>query len=59
MTAKKTRRIAKAERAVMMAARKLSRLRDPQKKLKLMWVLSWMELRDLEDFRPAGGFDQQ
>jgi hypothetical protein len=49
-------RVTKAERAVATAARKLSRLKDPMKKCKLMWQLSWLELRDLEDFRPAGGF---
>lgn len=48
--------IAESEKRVQVAARKLSRMKDPRKKLMLMWNLAYIELRDLEDFRPAGGF---
>jgi hypothetical protein len=51
------RSVRQAEDEVMTCARKLLRLKDPKKKLKLIWQLAWMSsIRDLEDFRPAGGF---
>ncbi len=48
-----------AEEAVHFASNMLKRrIKDPKKKLKLMWNLAYIELRDLEEFRPAGGFEK-
>lgn len=50
-------RLEAAEQHVHRASRKLARLKDPMKKCALMWRLAWgSTLRDLEDYRPAGGF---
>jgi hypothetical protein len=49
-------RVEAAEQAVHTAAATLLTTADPVQKCRLLWDLAWIELRHLEDFRPAGGF---
>ena len=50
------KKILKSERAVLTVVRKLTHTKDPTKKCELMWSLAWVQLRDLENLRPAGGW---
>jgi hypothetical protein len=55
----KHRRIQLAEHIVTMAAKHLAESCSIDEKLRILWTIAHSpDLRNLEDFRPAGGFDQ-